>query len=169
MLYSLTTNLETKKFIEKYLDEKGYSSRNPIYIQIMWEEINKDLNGFNVRESDIANYIRKYMSYENYSIFTKTLYWIIVSDWVKLCKNFFCEISSHHNNNILVAHHPGYYFHGYEIQTVHLLICLCESCHDKFNGGKPNDNIFKFPLITEKYIAYQLALLHHLVNIHINL
>lgn len=183
MLNYFTTNYETKKFIEKYLDEQGCSTRNPKAIEKLWYEITADLNGSDVNADHIASYIKKYLSYENYSSkFLQTLYWVIVSDWVKLLANFKCKMFTAHNAESLVTHHPNYNeIHGYEIQDVHLLVCLCKVCHDKFHdkynnitpvvmvrneekslfGNNDDNNIFKTPIITQKYIGYQLSVLNY--------
>jgi hypothetical protein len=184
MLYPLRTNDETQIFIEKYLDEKGYPTKNPTHIEVMWKEINEDFESPGVNPEDIATYIQLYLSKKNYWKFRPTLYWTIIADWVKLIAGFTCLFYNDHNlkldpNIVLTAHHPNYDIHGYELQNIHTLICLCQPCHDKCHANAPasmreyeermpiiiyNEDIFKTPLITEKYIGYQLTVLNYLVD-----
>lgn len=184
MLYDIKTNYETQIFIEKYLDEKGYPSKNPTHIETMWDMINIDFKSPGVNSEDVAKYIKDYLAgKENYSKFTPTLYWTIIADWVKLIKGFTCMIWTEHNimkypNLEFVAHHPNYkVIHGYELQMVHELICLCQPCHSHFHNrllfGEEKmftivvhnkEDIFKTPIITEKYIAYQISVLNYLVD-----
>ena len=102
---------------------------------------------------------------------------------VKLIKEFTCILWTDHNiikypNLEFVTHHPNYgAIHGYELQNVHQLICLCKPCHSHFHN-KPlfgeeemftivihnKEDIFKTPILTEKYIGYQIAVLNYLVD-----
>ena len=184
MLYFIRTTRETEEFIEKYLDERGYSSKNPIIIQRAWEEINIDFKRPGVNPDDVAKYIKVNMSYDDYSpIFTPTLYWTIIADWVKLLHKYICAFQWKHNitkypDLKFVAHHPDYdKIHGYELQLVHELICLCESCHEKCHANEPkgmrrsektiiiqDNDMFKSSLISKKYIAYQIAVIRYLVE-----
>lgn len=190
MQYKINTNNETKRFLKKYLVEDkdvDTTGRNPYAIREAWEQIVADLYATGVNEDDIGWYIKQYYSgkYGYKVLFVKTLYWRIVADWVKLLANFRCKIYTDHDNSKLEAHHPGYYFHGYEIQNVHLLVCLCEKCHELFHNGVPplvvseendavpvmgsnllfiNDNSFEAVVIRQRFLAYQISVLNYYIN-----
>jgi len=170
MLYPQITTDETAEFIEKYLDVECHKkSKSPFFLKERWDKINVDLTSHNVNPDHIADYICKYLSHENYWKFVNTLYWKIVADWVKLQKKFMCVLCW--STIDMRAHHPNYdKIHGYEIQMVDYLVCLCDKCHNIHHDGIPsetkNENtyVFKSALITEKYIGYQLSVLNNLIN-----
>ena len=192
-MYKLVKNSEeTVAFIKKYLRKDAtviQSKRDPDIIKSRWYDINEEFKLCD--EQYISDYINEhYPSWDNekYHKFTLTYYWIIIGDVVKLRATFLCQLNYSHESLKLNVHHGGYKIHGKELQNINLLICICRECHDRHHLNLPirvevppimvetspiliegkkqvvETSIFDTPLITEKYIGYQISVLHELLN-----
>lgn len=93
-----------------------------------WEKWN-DICDFANFEEEIAKAIQK-MDYKD---FLQTPYWKAVSGEVMKRNDYKCQLCG--KNGKLNIHHPDYSIHGYEVQNVKKLLCLCEDCHNKFHNN----------------------------------
>lgn len=91
-----------------------------------WEKL-RDLSD-DVDFDKIAAYIQE-MDYHH---FLATPYWQAIAEKVKNKNDWRCEICGKQSYNLNV-HHPNYDFHGYELQNIAKLKCLCKDCHEKFH------------------------------------
>ena len=114
----------TKRYIEMFLDpQKSWkkSIKN-------WEKMS-DLYDGPIDKERVAEYIQEM----NYQDFLKTPYWVAIAEKIKKRNDFRCELCGERTKELNV-HHPGYEFHGYELQNISKLKCLCQRCHNKFHN-----------------------------------
>jgi len=95
-----------------------------------WGKMN-EIKKINWCDKDvIANYI-KGMPYNE---FLQTLYWKTISEKVRISSGFKCKLCN--SNKHLSVHHRTYDNHGYELDHMEDLICICQECHSKFHNIK---------------------------------
>lgn len=123
-----TKQQKTADYIDNFLDPtKSWKNNVKNWIKI------RDLSNGPVDYETIATHILSM----NYRDFLKTPYWVAIAEKVKLKNGFCCELCGCETKELNV-HHPGYEFHGYELQNIPKLKCLCQNCHKKFHniGGQ---------------------------------
>lgn len=113
----------TKLFVQKYLSKDINTSMLRNNIDVLKSEIR------NCDEGLIAEYISS-LDYDHFLI---TPYWKIIAYHVKKSAKFKCVICGSNEN--LNAHHKDYSIHGYELQNIRELVCLCNSCHSLYHNN----------------------------------
>lgn len=113
----------TKLFVRKYLSKDINTSMLRNNIDVLKSEIR------NCDEDLIAEYISS-LEYDHFLI---TPYWKIIAYHVKKSAKFKCVICGSNEN--LNAHHKDYSIHGYELQNIRELVCLCNSCHSLYHNN----------------------------------
>lgn len=112
----------TKYYIENYLNpDKSWKEGMK-----QWEKW-KEIRWADVEHEIIANYIKGM----NYHDFLKTPYWKAVSGQVKKNNDYKCQLCG--KQGTLNVHHSDYSIHGYEVQKINKLLCLCSDCHNNFH------------------------------------
>lgn len=112
----------TNKYIDIYLSpNNSWKANTKNWVKIT--ELRKDVDF-----DEVATYIKS-MDYRD---FLASPYWQAVAEKVKIKNDWRCEICGKQSNNLNV-HHPNYDFHGYELQNIAKLKCLCKDCHEKFH------------------------------------
>ena len=111
---------KTESFIETYIVPGRVGKGDGLYRMV------SDSRGTNKKQ--IADAILKL----DYSDFLKTKYWHLVALQVKNNAGWRCSSCGRHSG--LVAHHPYYDLHGYEMFHIKDLQCLCRECHERLHG-----------------------------------
>ena len=114
--------INTYKYIDIFLNpnkiwDKGVKT---------WVKIN-DISDSSVLKDVIAKHIKEMDYYD----FLQTPYWKAISEKVKQRAGWKCQLCGSNYN--LNTHHRDYSIHGYELDNMKSLICLCEDCHSKFH------------------------------------
>lgn len=113
---------KTISYIDRYLDP--IREWNDGVKQ--WEKW-KDISVWGLDEDLIANEIRSL----EYNTFLMTPYWKAVSGQVKKRNDYKCQLCG--KQGTLNVHHSDYSIHGYEVQNINKLLCLCNDCHNNFH------------------------------------
>lgn len=125
----------TNEFIKKYL-KTGFIVRLDAdktvseYYQELCDDYKSDL----VDKELVFNYIQKNFrptSYDKikYELFlTQTLYWKIISEYIKESRNE-CQMYAYHSKKRLEVHHTNYEILGKELINTDKLMLLCHDCH----------------------------------------
>lgn len=109
------------------------------YIDTYLDHCNQWTKG--VKTYDKLNELKKYVNYDeiadyikgmDYHEFLETPYWKAISEYVKYRSKFHCIMCNKTEN--LNVHHRTYDIHGYELQNINSLVCLCKDCHEKFHN-----------------------------------
>lgn len=70
----------------------------------------------------------------DYSDFLKTPYWKAIALRIKLKSDFKCSLCG--SKERLSTHHNTYENHGYELDHLEDLICICQDCHQIYHDNK---------------------------------
>lgn len=89
------------------------------------------INQKNIDWDKVKEYIAKEITYHD---FLSTLYWKVISAYVKHINSFRCSNCGKEDN--LHVHHLHYLNHGDELHNLDDLICLCAECHEKEHNIK---------------------------------
>lgn len=120
----------TARFIKRYLvPKKKHPIKNP---QVSFRKL---VNYHGVSWSEVKAYIFANLNYED---FLHTLYWCVISSYVKFTSNKKCKVCG--KDKDLHVHHMTYKNHGDEAHHLEDLVCLCAECHQKEH---PNKTILK--------------------------
>lgn len=114
----------TKEYIDNYLDPTKHWSdgvKTWAKLQQLKDDVNYDMVAAHIQD----------MPYRD---FLTTPYWVAIAEKVKQKNNFRCEMCGAHTRYLNV-HHPTYDFHGYELQNINKLRCLCADCHELFHNN----------------------------------
>lgn len=113
---------QTDDYIKTYLDPSNFW-KPKVKNRVKIGELER-----NVNFTRIAEYIQNM----NYQDFLNTPYWAAISEKVKMKNDYCCELCGKRSYELNV-HHPNYDFHGYELQNIKKLKCLCKDCHTKYH------------------------------------
>ena len=115
----------TSEFISNYLDSsKAWNEETNFYHAFKQVE---RLFSCSVNQEVVVQHIVA-MPYND---FLNTPYWKCVAKEVYRRAKFLCSICG--QTGQLNAHHRNYSIHGYEIEHVGELTCVCQSCHSIFH------------------------------------
>lgn len=120
----------TKNFINKYLQTGDKTNDVDIIDNFdeYWKEINDKYSV--VDKKYIFALVNLTYSKPNYDKFLSTLYWKIISVFVKVIRGkSYCYFSYDHDRTHLNAHHRTYDIFGEELDHLDELVCLCDHCH----------------------------------------
>jgi len=147
---SYHSKLSTRYYIENFLKSKNkdITSVNRRTIPYLWRVINQNVN---------FNKVADYIINMNYYSFLHSIYWKIISEYVRQEKGYICEICGK-KRKYMQVHHRTYKHHGYE----HLywntdLLCLCEKCHKTIHEGAKTVTMdtAKDEITKQEYEKYQ--------------
>jgi len=114
----------TNNYIEFYLNADMNWNKG---VKI-WKKLN-EIKKINCCDKDI---IADYIKAMPYSIFLQTLYWKTIAEKVRIESKYKCKICN--SSNHLSVHHRTYRNHGYELDHMEDLVCICQECHSKFHN-----------------------------------
>lgn len=118
--------INSQAYITNYLDPQlnwyNFVSTEKQMLKLQSVEVNWDI---------IADYINHQLTYTE---FLHTAYWNGISNSIKANSNFKCELCG--SKYKLNVHHKTYKHHGYELQHMEDLICVCEDCHKNLHNIK---------------------------------
>ena len=77
------------------------------------------------------NKVAKVIKGMPYHDFLQTPYWKAIAEKVRIKAGYRCQLCN--QKGILSVHHRTYDIHGYELQNMGELVCLCSECHNKYH------------------------------------